>query len=76
MLNGVDPDQTPQNAASDRGLHILLRPVCPNTKGKYGKHNARQKCTIPLMQQASIIPDTTFPQSEQDLCAFGADMNV
>ena len=31
MANSIDPDQTPQNAASDQGLHCLLRPVCPNT---------------------------------------------
>ena len=29
------PDETP--AASHLGLHCLLRPVCPNTYGKYGK---------------------------------------
>ena len=32
----VDPDQTPQNAASDLGLHCLLRLSCPNTWGYYG----------------------------------------
>ena len=25
MANSVDPDQTPLNAASDQGLHCLLR---------------------------------------------------
>ena len=42
MSNSVDPDQTPLNAASDLGLHCLLRCVCsklcdfgmsPNNKG-------------------------------------------
>ena len=28
MANSVDPDQTPQNAASDQDLHCLLRPAC------------------------------------------------
>ena len=28
MANSVDPGQMPQNAASDLGLHCLLRPVC------------------------------------------------
>ena len=28
MANSVDPDQTPLNAASDLGLHCLLRCVC------------------------------------------------
>ena len=36
MENNVDPDQTPRSAASDLGLHCLLRHVCPNTKGNYG----------------------------------------
>ena len=31
VASSVDPDQMPQNAASDLGLHCLLRPVCPNT---------------------------------------------
>ena len=31
MANSVDPDQVPQNVASDLGLHCLLRPVCPST---------------------------------------------
>ena len=30
--NRVDPDQMPHSAASDLGLHCLLRPVCPNTR--------------------------------------------
>ena len=28
MANSVDPDQTPQNAATDQGLHCLPMPVC------------------------------------------------
>ena len=35
VANIVDPDQMPQNVASDLGLHCLLRPVCLN---KYYKH--------------------------------------
>ena len=34
VANSVGPDQTPRSAASDLGLHCLLRPVCPNN-GKY-----------------------------------------
>ena len=30
MANSVDPDQTPCSAASDLGLHCLLRPVSIN----------------------------------------------
>ena len=36
MANSVDPDQTPRCAASDLGLHCLLRPACPNTLSKCG----------------------------------------
>ena len=36
MANSVDPDETPHSAASHLGLLCLLRPVCPNTYGKYG----------------------------------------
>ena len=33
MANIVDPDQTaPFKEQSDRGLHCLLRPACPNTE--------------------------------------------
>ena len=36
MANNVDPDQMPQNVASDLGLHCLLKPLCLNTYGKFG----------------------------------------
>ena len=36
VANSVDPDETPRSAASHLGLNCLLRPVCPNTYGKYG----------------------------------------
>ena len=35
MANSVDPDQMPHHAASDLGLHCLLRPVYPNIYGLY-----------------------------------------
>ena len=35
VANSVDHDETPRSAASHMGLHCLLRPVCPNTYGKY-----------------------------------------
>ena len=31
VANSVDPDQMLHSAASDLGLHSLLRPVIPNT---------------------------------------------
>ena len=37
MANNVDPDQTPQHAASDLGLHCLLWLVCPNIQIYYGR---------------------------------------
>ena len=42
MANSVDPDETPRSAASHLGLYCLLRPVCPNTYGKYGIY----KCVL------------------------------
>ena len=35
VAHSVDPDQTPHSAASDLGLHCLLRLICPNTKDHY-----------------------------------------
>ena len=40
MANSVDPDEMPRSAASHLGLYCLLRPVCPNTYGKYGISNS------------------------------------
>ena len=31
VANSVDPDEMSHSAASQLGLHSLLRPVCPNT---------------------------------------------
>ena len=39
VANSVDPDETPRSAASHLGLYCLLRPVCPNTYGKYGTYD-------------------------------------
>ena len=36
VANSVDPDEMLHSAASHLGLHCLLRPLCPNTAGKYG----------------------------------------
>ena len=38
VANSVNPDQTPQNVASDLGLRCLLKPVYPNTKVNYAVH--------------------------------------
>ena len=37
MANSIDPDETPRSVVSHLGLHCLLRHVCPNTNGKYGR---------------------------------------
>ena len=36
MANSRDPNQTPQNAASDLGFYCFLKSVCPNIKDYYG----------------------------------------
>ena len=36
VANSVDPDETPRSAYSHLGLYCLLKPICPNTFGKYG----------------------------------------
>ena len=36
VANSVDPYETLRSAVSHLGLYCLLRPVCPNTYGKYG----------------------------------------
>ena len=36
VANSADPDQTPRSAASDQGLHWLLRPFSLNTQCIYG----------------------------------------
>ena len=41
VANSVDPDETPHSAASHLGLYWLLRPVYPNTYGKYGNTSFR-----------------------------------
>ena len=54
MANSVDPDQMLQNAASDLGLHCLLRPVCPNMKGYYGISN-RELLSLEMGDKCQII---------------------
>ena len=41
VANSVDPDETPRFVASHLGLYCLLRPVCPNIYGKYGKYDIK-----------------------------------
>ena len=46
VANSVDPDETPHSAASHLGLNCLLRPVCPNTYGKYSILKSEQICVM------------------------------
>ena len=62
MANSVDTDQTPHSAASDLGLHYLLRPICLNTKGKYGSliYTTSSDDTIPY-QSIFHVDISSFP---------------
>ena len=42
MANSLEPDEMPHSLESDLGLHCLLRPVRPNTFGKYSSRMASQ----------------------------------
>ena len=42
MANSLEPDEMPHLLESDLGLHCLLRPVRPNTLGKYSSRMASQ----------------------------------
>ena len=60
VANSVDPDETPCSAASHLGLYCLLRPVCPNTYGKYGIMQGKYRHVwyakdIQYMRYASVI---------------------
>ena len=63
MANSADPDQTPQNTASDLGLHSLLRLVFPNTKSKYAnliKSNPSEIILDPTLDLNGIRNDRIF----------------
>ena len=53
--NSVDPDQTPQNAASDQGLHCLQMSLLLN---------ARHKCFICGYHSGTISPNTDKSKPE------------
>ena len=59
MANIVDPYQMPHSAASDLGLQCLLRPVSPNSLGKYcmNKVLARMHCLHVMTVIVAIAPD-------------------
>ena len=41
VANSIEPDEMLCSAASNLGLHVLLRPVCLKTYSKYGTGNAK-----------------------------------
>ena len=55
VANSVDPDETPRSAASHLGLNCLLRPVCPNTYGKYGNLDLEVSITHLVQVDSSTI---------------------
>ena len=55
VANRADPDQTPRSAASDLGLHCLLKPVCPIKSDKYG---LSIQCGLEIMVTISYVLDT------------------
>ena len=55
VANSVDPDETPRSAVSHLGLYCLLRPVCPNTYGKYG-----MLLTPDSIEQLEIVKNGKF----------------
>ena len=61
VANSVDQDETPHSAASHLGLSCLLRPVCPNTYGKYGiwvyKYTVWSSFSVPVLEVVAIYPD-------------------
>ena len=51
MANSVDPDQTLHSAASDLGIHCVLRPVCPTIKYYRKKINYQAQWLLNKMKQ-------------------------
>ena len=68
MANSVDPDETPRSAASHLGLNCLLRPVCPNTYGKYGSYMHR----FIVMEHA----ETLLAEAYFSMLSFNACMTI
>ena len=65
VANSVDPDEMPRSAASHLGLHCLLRPVCPNTYGKYVNYLFCLKTSGWVVN--SVDPDQMLHSAASDL---------
>ena len=59
LANSLDPDQMPQNVASDQGLHCFLRPVWPSTYNKYGTKKeeiiSMWQCCIYMIEHSKLL---------------------
>ena len=65
MANSVDPDQIPQNVASDQGLHCLPGPVGPNTYRVIKVYKILSKYPIWLKIYSDFYIFTFFALSEK-----------
>ena len=70
MANSVDPDETPRSAASHLGLYCLLRPVCPNTYGKYSTSTCFLICYYCVTYWCHIISKMETTHLHESLFAF------
>ena len=64
VANSVDPDRTPRSAASDLGLHCLLRSIFPNTRSKNGSRTSQTSSWIRQrslsLQQYNLVKYTFY----------------
>ena len=72
--NSVDPDQMPHFAASDLGIHCLLRPVCPNlrvitviSKKENRWNSTNLKVMSPLITKILLIRKLTLVLLNPDM---------
>ena len=57
LANSVDPDQTPQNAASDQGLHCLLKLQIVKDEIKKKKLKSPFRSIFPSLHSETIRDD-------------------
>ena len=74
MAKSVDPDGTPRSAASHLGLYCFLRPVCPNTYGKYGIVSGCRFLPFYTFSCQSKIRDFTLVPGSESKLIFQAQM--
>ena len=54
MANSADPDQMPQNVASDLGLYCLQRPICPNTNCAFDSFQKVFFCLMLYIEEVNL----------------------